>query len=67
MLTIPQLLYGSKIWIRKAKHMFRIQGAEMKFPRAVRDYTRRDNEYIRNDHARSELGIVESLRDIISW
>ena len=35
-MAIPQLLYGSETWIRKAKGISRIQGAELKLLRAVK-------------------------------
>ena len=45
-MAISQLLYGSEIWIRKAKDTSRIQGAEMRFLRAVKGCNRR--EFIRS-------------------
>ena len=46
------------------KNIFRIQGAEMRFSRAVKRCSRRD--LIRNDHIRIELDIGESLNEKIS-
>ena len=63
-MAIPQLLYGSDTWIRKAKDISRIQGAEMWFSIAVKGCTRRD--LIRNDYTRMELGIADSLNEKIS-
>ena len=54
-LGIPQLLHRSGTWIRKAKHVFRLQGAEIKFLSAVKGSTRRD--LIRNDRIGMALGL----------
>ena len=60
-MAVPQLLYGSETWIRKAKD---IQGEKMRFLRAVKGCTRRD--LIRNGHIRMGLGIAENLNEKIS-
>ena len=63
-MATPQLLYSIQTLIRKAKCMFRIQGAQMRFLRAARGCTMSD--LTGHNHIRMELGTTESLYDKIS-
>ena len=56
-MAVPVLMYGSETWVTKSQYQKRIQSAEMKFLRYVKNYTLEDQ--IRNSEIRDELGIYE--------
>jgi hypothetical protein len=51
----PSLLYGSETWLTTKQDMTRLEGAEMRFLRSVKGYTRLDK--IRNEVIRKDLVI----------
>jgi hypothetical protein len=61
-LVLPVLLYGSKIWIIKAKNARRITAAEIKYMRRTAGYTWTD--YKTNAQIAKELKIDTNFRQI---
>jgi hypothetical protein len=61
-MAVPTLMYGSKIWTILKRQKKQIVTAEIKFPRSVAGYTRKNQ--IRNTKIRGELNI-SNLNDKI--
>ena len=59
----PTLLYGSEIWLITKWDLTRLEGAEMRFLRSVKGYTRLDK--IRNEVVRKVLEI-SGIQDVKS-
>lgn len=60
----PILTYGSESWALTTKMTSRMQAAEMKVLRIIRDVTRRDR--LRNTKIREDLGVAPMLGDVES-
>ena len=62
-MAVPVVLYASETWTLRKVDKRRMQTAEMRFLRSVRDVTRRDR--LRNEDIRADLG-VHSLKSQIA-
>jgi len=59
----PALLYGSETWVTTTRDMTRLEAAEMRFLRSVKEYARLDK--IRSEVIRRELEI-SGIQDVRS-
>jgi len=59
----PKLLYSSETWVTTTRDMTRLETAEMRFLRSVKEYTRLDK--IRSEVIRRELEI-SGIQDVRS-
>ncbi|XP_075217953.1 uncharacterized protein LOC142322764 [Lycorma delicatula] len=58
-MAVPILIYGSEVWVLRSWNESRIQAAEMRFLRAVKECTRVGQ--IRNEEIRRQLNMMPIL------